>query len=552
MKARNAASLGFLILLIAMFMAASGCGGGGSTLPSQVTVSITPLTADLVEGATQTFTATVTGSANTAVAWKVQEGAAGGTITSAGLYTTPNSTGTFHVIATSQADSSKTATATITVSSTSASVAITPASVTLAPSGTQTFTVTVQGLANTDVTWTVQEAAGGSVSNTGFYSAPSVTGFFHVVATSVADATFSGSATITVTTSSGRFTPTGDMQNQRGFHTATLLSTGKVLVAGGAMLASQPASPIVCYGGISTAELYDPVSGSFTTTAGMAKQRFAHTATLLVTGKVLVIGGIGNIGSQCEDGNPPVESSAELYDPSSGSFTSTGSMAKARSGHTATLLANGEVLIVGGTDESFVAGVKTAELYDALMGMFSSSGSVSTPRSGHTATLLANGKVLIAGGIDRTNPNSPAATSKAELYDPTTGTFTPTNNMTIARDGHTATLLATGRVLIAGGADLPSAEIYDPATGSFSPTGDMGQARASHTATLLSNGTVLMAGGSDSTAELYDPFTGSFSPTGGMATGRTRHSATLLQNGKVLVAGSVRGRSFVASAELYK
>ena len=80
----------------------------------------------------------------------------------------------------------------------------------------------------------------------------------------------------------------------------------------------------------------------------------------------------------------------------------------------------------------------------------------------------------------------------------------------------------------------------------------MGQARASHTATLLSNGTVLMAGGSDSTAELYDPFTGSFSPTGGMATGRTRHSATLLQNGKVLVAGSVRGRSFVASAELYK
>ncbi len=83
MKARNAASLGFLILLIAMFMAASGCGGGGSTLPSQVTVSITPLTADLVEGATQTFTATVTGSANTAVAWKVQEGTAGGTITSA-------------------------------------------------------------------------------------------------------------------------------------------------------------------------------------------------------------------------------------------------------------------------------------------------------------------------------------------------------------------------------------------------------------------------------------------------------------------------------------
>ena len=543
-----------IALLIAAVMAASGCGGGSASptppTPSAISVQISPTTATVFQGATQPFTATVSGSTNTTVAWSVQEGALGGTITAAGSYRAPVAAGTFHVIATSQADTSKIAIATITVPG--PSVAIAPVSVTLAPSGTQAFTATVTGLVNTAVTWTVQEAAGGSVSNTGFYSAPSATGFFHVVATSVADATFSGSATITVTTSSGRFTPTGDMVNARGLHTATLLADGRVLVAGGAMLASHPTSLIFCYGGIATAELYDPLSGSFTVTASMAKQRYAHTATLLLTGKVLVTGGVGNIGSQCEDGNGPVESSAEIYNPSSGSFASTGTMAKARSGHTATLLANGKVLIVGGTDESFVAGVKTAELYDALTSMFSSTGSVSTARSGHTATLLANGKVLIAGGIDRTNPNSPAATSKAELYDPATGTFTPTNNMTVARDGHTATLLATGRVLIAGGADLPSAEVYDPATGSFSPTGDMGQARASHTATLLSNGTVLMVGGSDSTAELYDPFTGSFSPTGGMTTGRTRHSATVLQNGKVLVAGSVRSRSSVASAELYK
>ena len=338
-------------LLAALVIAASGYGGGSpSPIPTEVSVQISPRAATVLEGASQSFTATVSGTSNTAVSWSVQEGAAGGTITAAGSYTAPATSGTFHVIATSQSDNSKAATATITVPTPRIAVAITPVSVTLAPGSTQTFTATVTGSTNTIVNWTVQEAGGGSVSNAGFYSAPQATGFYHVVATSVAAATVSGSATVTVTTSSASLTPTGSMQNARGFHTATLLANGKVLMAGGAMLASHPASPIVCYGGISTAELYDPVSGSFSTTASMAKQRFAHTATLLLTGKVLVIGGVGNIGSQCEDGNGPVESSAELYDPSSGSFTSTGSMAKARSGHTATLLANGKVLIVGGTD----------------------------------------------------------------------------------------------------------------------------------------------------------------------------------------------------------
>jgi WD40 repeat protein len=537
-----------IALFMALLVAASGCGGGSASptppTPSAISVQISPVTATVFQGATQLFTATVSGTTNTAVAWSVQEGALGGTITAAGSYRAPTNAGTFHVIATSQADTSKIAIATITVPG--PSVAIAPVSVTLAPSGTQAFTATVTGLVNTAVTWTVQEAAGGAVSGTGFYTAPITTGFYHVVATSVADATVSGSATITVTTSAARFTSTGDMVNARGFHTATLLADGRVLVAGGGTRSGP-----ICINGISSAELYDSGTGSFVTTGTMTNPRYNHTATLLLNEQVLVIGGLGST-TDCEDLGTPVLSSAELYNPSTDSFKATGSMAKARSGHTATLLANGKVLIVGGTDESFVAGVKTAELYDALTSMFSSTGSVSTARSGHTATLLANGKVLITGGIDRTNPNSPAATSKAELYDPATGTFTPTNNMTVARDGHTATLLATGRVLIAGGADLPSAEVYDPATGSFSPTGDMGQARTSHTATLLSNGTVLMAGGSDSTAELYDLFTGSFSPTGGMEIARGGHTATLLQNGKVLISGGVQGRSFLATAELYK
>ncbi len=177
----------------------------------------------------------------------------------------------------------------------------------------------------------------------------------------------------------------------------------------------------------------------------------------------------------------------------------------------------------------------------------------------HTATLLQNGKVLIVGGI-LLSSSDPAAT--AEVYDQATGIFAMTGAMATAREQHTATLLADGRVLIAGGTtstgtgDLhptATAEVYDPSTGSFSVTGSMAEARSLHTATLLPNEEVLVAGGGDdnSTAEVYDPTTGSFSITGGMEIGRSGHTATLLPNGSVLVAG---GGIFLglASAELYQ
>jgi WD40 repeat protein len=231
-------------------------------------------------------------------------------------------------------------------------------------------------------------------------------------------------------------------------------------------------------------------------------------------------------------------------------------MAVARGWHTATLLQDGRVLVIGGRTADAgsplsVQDFRSAELYNPATATFTSTGSPARPLSQHTATLLPNGKVLIAGGVDATNPNLTTATATAEIYDPATGAFSPTGNMTAARTGHTATLLANGRVLITGGSGLSTAEVYDPATSSFSATGIMGLARASHTATLLSNGTVLVAGGGDSTAELYDPAAGSFIPTGGMESGRTAHSATLLQNGEILVAGG--GSRFpLATAELYK
>ena len=217
--------------------------------------------------------------------------------------------------------------------------------------------------------------------------------------------------------------------------------------------------------------------------------RSGHSATLLLTGKVLIAGG-------------PNET-AELYVPASETFTATGSMTVARSAHTATLLGDkalphyGDVLIAAG-------GSQTAELYDPASGKFTATGSMLASHDQPTATLLQTGKVLIAGG----------GTASAELYNPATGTFTATGSLLVSLTGHTATLLANGKVLIAGGDDptgtTSAAEIYDPASGKFTATGSMSEGRSGHTATLLLDGTVLVTG-ADSTAELYSSGTGTFS-----------------------------------------
>jgi Galactose oxidase, central domain len=546
-------------LIVAAGFGVWGCGGNPNSplalTPSPISVTVTPSSVTVLRDATQAFAAKVTGTTNTGVMWSVEE-TYGGSIDSAGVYKPPqNAFGTFHVIATSQANSAAAGKAAVIVPM--PQVAINPVVVTLRPDGTRTFAATVSGLTNTAVNFTIQQSLGGLINSAGVYTAPAAAGFYNVVATSIEETTLTATATVTVTTSSSGFTPTGSLHEARGLHTATLLPDNKVLVAYGSN--SSAYANATGYVGLSSIELYDAGAGTFTEIVGEdGTGIYGHTATLLPNGKVLLAAGfVNDVWSY--SGISGSYNAATLYDSATGVFSGTGNLTVNRGDHTATLLANGKVLITGGADQDPTGtGLASAELYDPTTGTFTQTGSMAVGRFLHTATLLQNGKVLIVGGA-LTSTSDPDAT--AEVYDPATGIFTMTGAMATAREQHTATLLADGRVLIVGGITSTGAgdshptatvEVYDPSTGSFSVTGSMAEARTFHTATLLSSGAVLVAGGGDenSTAEVYDPSTGSFSTTGGMEIGRSGHTATLLPDGSVLVAG---GGIFagLASAELY-
>ena len=316
--------------------------------------------------------------------------------------------------------------------------------------------------------------------------------------------------------------------------TASLLTDGQVLVTGG-MDAS--------------AELYDPATGRFSFTGSMSTEHEYGTATRLEDGHVLVAGG---------DDLSGLLATAEIYDPATGKFSPTGSMASPREFDTATLLPDGRVLILGGIGNGGY--LASAELYDPATGRFDSAGKTLAPLGeGATATLLLDGRVLIAGGDGCSSEAQP--TSAAELYDPATGTFSATGSMMTPRAFHTATRLAAGQVLLAGGESNggfnSSAELYDPATGTFIATGSMAGARQNEVAVLLNDGRVLVAGGDFGTghdlvsAELYDPLTGTFSPTGSMTTARVGPAATTLLDGRVLVVGGVGLADPSHGAELY-
>ena len=342
----------------------------------------------------------------------------------------------------------------------------------------------------------------------------------------------------------GEFEETGSMMIPRSGHKATLLPNGKVLVAGG-------------NNDHAACELYDPASGTWGLTGSLtAPVWYGHSLTLLANGDAFLVGGFlrGTI-------IPKPAGSPQVYNTSSGTWSRANDSGAGPGGeHTATLLPDGKVLIAGGHAYSpygLDPHTNTAILYDPATGTWSETGSMANRRARHTATLLPNGKVLVAGGYD----GSDSVLGSAELYDAATGTWSATGNLVHARSDHTATLLQSGKVLVTGGLNqrasaqgIETAELYDPSTGTWTQTGTMAGGRTYHTATLLASNRVLVTGGRNgngpatATAELYDPSTGSWSSTGNLRKIRSSHTATLLPNNQVLLAG---GADDARSAELY-
>jgi hypothetical protein len=329
----------------------------------------------------------------------------------------------------------------------------------------------------------------------------------------------------------GTWTTTGSMNTARTRHTATLLPNGKVLVAGGFNQTSLLAS----------AELYDPATGKWTATGSMTTARWGHSATLLPNGEVLVAG-----GSTSDKGSAPT-AEAELYNPVTGKWTTTGSMTYNRERHGAALLANGQVLVAGGNSNPVYPGSLTAELYNPTMGKWTVTGSLKVSHIDAGATLLQDGRVLMAGGVD-----SPSA----DLYSNSHWQLTIQSNYShlISRTA----LLTNSDVLVIGGGE----EFYDPANNSWATTGPVGIRLGYSPLTRLFSGKVLVAGGQQviyrgvrPTAQcaLYDASTNSWMTTGSMTTPRSDHTTTLLPNGRVLAVGGTmsNGTGFLASTELY-
>jgi len=416
------------------------------------------------------------------------------------------------------------------------------------------FYATLTGLANTTVYWSIQEgAAGGSITNSGVYTAPAASiGKFHVVATSVADATVTAVSAVDVqprgTTAKGAgiFTAVGNMATQRADHTATLLDNGKVLIAGG-WDGLQP---------LASAELYDPATRTFTSTGSMITARYNHLAVLLADGRVLIAG--GRSGDEDSTANYALFS-AEIYDPSTGVFTATGDMSPLSGNLPIFFPRNVSALLPDG--RVFVVGVKNAETYDPKSGTFAPTQTYVQGNGWFTATttLLPNGKLLVSG-FDQ---------GVAELFDPQSGTFSMTGPMTYAYFpdyGYTATLLGDGRVLFVGTDDFAGAntEIYDPGTGTFVSGGNgLWAEDLVPVAARLSDGRVLFAGGQlfggDGSADtrLYVPSSGAFEFGGYMTVRRHSQTVTALPDDTALVTGGYSLWTWphpqpTATAEVYK
>ena len=346
--------------------------------------------------------------------------------------------------------------------------------------------------------------------------------------------------------------PTNSMSFARGTHTATLLQDGRLLIAGGDD-GSGRLEAIT-----DTSELYDPSTGRWEPGGAMGRQRTQHTATLLNDGRVLLVGGAGVLQAGIQEQQlerPLIET--DLFDPNSETWSFAGEISIPRDHVAGALLSDGSVLVAGGNDgkgtETSV--LASAEVFDPATGQWSSAGSMSQPRQGHSLVPLADGAALVAGGDAGEDPFQ-----SVEIYDPSSATWSNAPDMADARERFAAVVLQDGKVLVVGGGGasghLASAELYDPGNGAWSPAAEMSSTRLKPAAVVLQDGKVLVVGGLGAgqfltTAEVYDPATDSWSDAGSMETGRGFHTATLIDDGRVVVTGGFGFSGPTNSTEIY-
>jgi hypothetical protein len=521
------------------------------------------------------------------VRWAILEGTAGGLVTDAGQYVSPTTAGVYHLVCTDPDDPSQTATATITVvaggggggsgnsTPTNQGVMVAPDVVSI-PSGTyQGFSAMVTGLDDQTVTWTVENGPSTATVDASGVFVANQPGTYRVFATSGANPVLNGSAVISVVSSVQPIPNTPVLGPLRGY-SVTALRDGRVLIVGGTDGVNfQPA-----------AYLFDPQTKSLTQVGTLLQARSWHTATLLDDGRVLIAGGI--------DPSQVSVAWAEVFDPTTNVFQAlptppqfpSAHAGQMRAGHgargpvnDAARLGNGQVLVVGGEDDTYPYGYNLSDVFDPTTNLFDLSNCLEWPPivyqqvpnaietfNGARLARLTDGRLLMAGGASFLNdPLESMIKAEARIFDGSSQSFTLVASMAKTRIYHTLTPLPDGRVLAAGGFERytstegtsfdygvssRTAEVFDPQTGIWSPAGDMSEARACHAALLLPTGKVLIFGGKTEngdgsyswpkTSELFDPGTNTFSVMDHLDYGLSEPKLALLQDGSVFVAGQVQ------------
>jgi hypothetical protein len=428
-----------LFLSCFCLFALTGCSSGTSPQPNPqpqptpLTISISPASANPLLSTAVTFKASVTGAADTTVRYSIVE-PNGGEINPAGSYLSPKIPGTYHVRATSTADPTKFAEAVVTVR---------------------------------DYYGHIDRLAQPSDGYDAFAAIQLLDG--SILLSGGRGLTGVGRHAEVYLPAENRFQRVGDMAVKRMSHIMFGLPNGRVLAAGGYDITSGSVTfdPV-----FRTTEIYDPATQQWSSGPEMTVPRRSHAWTRLGEGdgRVLITGGIQLYGNEFG-----ASVNTEFFDPATMRFTPGPPMNTGRWLHTMTRLRDGRILVVGGrsnncTGRCPVFSLNSAEIYDPATNSFQPTGALKIGRYNHTATLLDDGRVLIIGG-ETTDDQSTGTDQVAEIeiYDPATGTFSIGGLLRVARGSHTATVLNNSRILLAGGERISgiataSTEIYDPAT----------------------------------------------------------------------------------------